>query len=149
MSRTSDQALADTKAEDLHSRAQLGETADLFISLHCNSYPNSSDLHGAQVFYQRENEAGQLLAEAIQNSIKQTIGNTDRIALPHPDSYLLKHVASPSVIVEMGFLSNPEEEALLQNETYQWQMAWSIYQALNTFFQEDTVTAQPSTVHKN
>ena len=135
MSRTTDQALADTKAEDLRLRAQLGESADLFISLHCNGYPDSDTLHGVQVFYQKGNEAGQLLAETIQSSLQQTLENTDRTALPHSDSYLLKHITAPAAIVEMGFLSNPEEETLLQNETYQWQMAWGIYQALNTFFQ--------------
>ena len=137
MTRSSDAALADRKKEDMRRRVELAETADIFVSLHCNSYIGSSKQHGAQVFYQKGNEAGQLLAEAVQTRLKEELGNTDRVALAHPDSYLLKNIDAPAIIAEMGFLSNQEEEALLQNESYQWQVAWSIYQALNDFFLMD------------
>jgi len=149
MSRNQDAAMASSKGEDMKSRVRLAESADLFISLHCNSYLGSSEQRGAQVFYQRGNEAGKLLAEGVQLRFRQELANTERAALAHPDSYLLKNIEAPAVIAEMGFLSNREEAELLQNEAYQWKIAWAIYQALNDFFSmeelpvEELPTAAP------
>jgi len=135
LTRESDAALADRKQADLQARAALAEQAgaDVFISLHCNSYPQDAGQHGAQVFYQNGNAEGQLLAEAVQQALRETLGNTDRAALPHPGSYLLEHTQGAAVLCEMGFLSNAEEEALLNSETYRWQMAWAIYHGLHDY----------------
>ena len=50
--------------------------------------------------------------------------------------YLMKHVEIPITIVECGFLSNPEEEALLQTEEYQDKLAWGIYSGILDYFYE-------------
>lgn len=132
LTREGDAALAEAKREDMELRVQLTELAqaDVFISLHCNSFTSGSSQHGAQCFYQRDNEQGQLLAEYIQAAFKSELGNTDRSALTHPDSFLLKNIEGAAVICEMGFLSNSEEEELLADEDYQWQIAWSVYSGL-------------------
>ncbi|MDO4732022.1 MAG: N-acetylmuramoyl-L-alanine amidase [Bacillota bacterium] len=143
MSRSGDMALAGSKRADLEARVLLAETVDLFISLHCNSYLGSSLQQGAQVFYRQDNAAAQLLAEGIQHRLRQELGNTERSALPHPNSYLLKQIQAPAVIAELGFLSNPQEEALLQDESYQWKIAWAIYQAVNDFFLLEAANGDP------
>ncbi len=129
LTREGDSALADSKSEDMKMRVSVTEAAeaDIFISLHCNSYVSSASQHGAQTFYQSDNAQGQQLAEYIQAALISELGNTSRTALTHPDSYLLKNLECAAVICEMGFLSNSEEEALLQDSDYQWQLAWSIY----------------------
>ena len=48
--------------------------------------------------------------------------------------YIIKHVEIPTVIVECGFLSNPEEEKQLQQEEYQTKLAWGIYNGIMEFF---------------
>lgn len=145
LSRSSDQALAERKQADMEARVRLAQTADVVVSLHCNSYLGNSSQRGAQVFYHSGNAEGQRLAQAVQACFQRELGNTERTALAHPNSYLLRQIDAPAIIAEMGFLSNPEEEALLQDESYQWEVAWSIYQALNDFFLEEETAAEIST----
>ena len=111
--------------------------ADIFLSLHCNSYVSSPSQHGSQVFYQKGNEEGQLLAETLQDSLVAELANTERVALPHRESYLLQNIERPAVICEMGFLSNSEEEALLLSSEYHWQLAWALYRGLFYFLTAD------------
>lgn len=135
MTREGDGALADSKRADMDARLALcaGAEADIFISLHCNSYVSSRNQHGAQVFYQKGNAAGQLLAETLQVELKNSLANTERSALAHADSYLLKNLDIAAVICEMGFLSNAEEEALLTSSAYQWQLAWTLFSGLVSY----------------
>ena len=130
LTRQEDAALAESKREDLQARADLGREADIFISLHCNSFVAGPAQHGAQVFYAAGNEEGQRLAEALQLSLRDRIGTTDRNALPHPDSYLLRNLEGPAVIVEMGFLSNAAEEERLAASAYQWDLAWALFSGI-------------------
>lgn len=129
LTREGEEALAGGKREDMQARVELTAQAqaDVFLSLHCNSYVSSPSQHGAQIFYRSGNDEAQLLAQIMQSSLQAELANTERTALTHPDSYLLKNIQGPAVIVEMGFLSNKEEEALLGTELYQWQMAWALY----------------------
>ncbi len=137
LTRAEDAALAESKTGDLAARVAVSEKSDAFISLHCNSYLGSSAERGAQVFYEAGNEAGQALAQQVQDQLKADLENTDRLPMAHPGAYLLRHRDGPAVIVEMGFLSNEEEAALLLDETYQWKIAWAVYQALNRYFREE------------
>lgn len=135
MIRESDSALADTKAEDMALRVQMAKSAgaDIFISVHCNSFPGQS---GAQLFYERGNQAGQALAKAVQESIREELGNTDRVALPHADAFLLHQLSGATVICEAGFLSNAEEEKNLLDSKYQWDMAWAIFTGIVDYLDE-------------
>ena len=135
MTRETDEALAKTKAEDMANRVALSQNADLFISVHCNSFPGQK---GAQVFYEKSNEKGKRLAEAIQRGIREELNNTDRTAMAHADSYLLKNITCPAVICETGFLSHNEEEALLLDEDYQWKMAWAIFSGAVEFMTQES-----------
>ena len=48
--------------------------------------------------------------------------------------YIMKHVEIPTCIVECGFLSNPEEEKLLLEDSYQDKLAWGIYNGIIDYF---------------
>ena len=132
LTREDDRELAGSKREDLAARAALAEEqgAAVFISLHCNSFVSDPRQRGAQVFYAAGNDGGQRLAACLQQSLSRELGNTERSALPHADSYLLRQISGPAVIVELGFLSNTEEEELLADPTYQWQLAWALFRGL-------------------
>ena len=123
------EADANKKSADMRKRVEIinQEAPDLVVSIHQNSY-TSPVCRGAQVFYYEGSETGRILAELLQSTIKKTLadGNT-REAKSNSSYYMLKKSAYTSVIVECGFLSNPEEEALLLTEEYQEKLAWAIH----------------------
>lgn len=109
------------KMQDLTARAEKIKEWDpaLVISIHQNSYPRE-DIQGAQVFYYKESEEGKKLAETIQDLLRSGLdpGNK-RVAKSDMSYFMLKESKQPIVIVECGFLSNPQEEKKLSEEKYQ------------------------------
>lgn len=128
------------KTEDLLNRAALikRSQADLMVTIHLNSMP-SSRWRGAQTFYYPKREESRRLAVIIQDEIRKTVGNTNRVANTAPTIYLLKALEIPSALVEVGFLSNPEEAALLQDEQYQRQLAAAIYRGILRYASGETI----------
>ena len=123
------------KLADLKLREEMivNSDADLFISVHVNSIPDAR-WRGAQVFYHKDgHEGGAAVAKAIQGAIREHIGNTEREALAIKQVYLLKKATVPAVLVETGFLSNPEELKLLTSKEYQEQMAEAIADGIEEY----------------
>ena len=81
---------------------------------------SKEDIQGAQVFYYKESEEGKKLAETIQDLLRSGLdpGNK-RVAKSDMSYFMLKESKQPIVIVECGFLSNPQEEKKLSEEKYQ------------------------------
>ena len=117
--------LREKKASDLRNRAQAVEQVEnaVLLSVHQNTFTDKK-YHGAQVFY-APTEGSRELAEAVQEALRTGLDpDNRRQAKPIPDSvYLLNHVTCPAVLVECGFLSNPEEEVLLRSDSYQTKVA--------------------------
>ena len=117
--------LREKKVSDLHNRAQLvGELEGaVLVSIHQNTFPQSK-YHGTQVFFAPA-QGSQALAETCQQAIHTSLQpDNSRQAKPIADNvYLMNHVDCPAVLVECGFLSNPEEEAMLRQEDYQTKLA--------------------------
>ncbi len=121
--------LREKKTEDLLNRKALIEEAEcqLFVSIHMNSFTNTR-YYGSQTFYYDGNIENEKLASIIQEELKTVLDKENsRAAAIRDDVYLIKELQIPSVLVEAGFLSNPEEERLLQTEEYQEKIAWAIY----------------------
>ena len=114
--------LREKKRSDLKNRVRAVEGGTL-LSIHQNSYPGSQ-YRGAQVFYAPTGGSREL-AELLQTALREELQpDNDRQAKPIPESvYLMNHVSCPAVLVECGFLTNPEEEALLRDGGYQRQLA--------------------------
>ncbi|OIJ17177.1 N-acetylmuramoyl-L-alanine amidase CwlD [Anaerobacillus alkalilacustris] len=148
MSREEDTDLADPttkgvrnrKVQDLKRRVQLvNETgSDLFVSLHLNAIP-SPKWSGAQTFYNRSLDQNERLAKFIQEEIRYNLENTNRLAKPIGNVYLLKHAQIPGALIEVGFLSNPSEADLLNAKAYQQKVAASIYQGIMRYYTEEPV----------
>lgn len=122
-------SLREKKTEDLLNRKKLIEEAgcEVFVSIHMNSFINSK-YSGAQTFYYDGNPENERLATIIQDELRAVLDKDNRrVAAKRDDVYLIKELEIPSVLVEAGFLSNPEEERLLQTEEYQEKIAWAIY----------------------
>jgi len=127
------------KNSDLKNRRKIVDTsqAGAFISIHLNSFPQSR-YKGVQAFYPKNSEQSKRLGVSIQRELKTTLGIKDnREALCINGIYVLKNSKVPSIIVECGFLSNPEEETKLKSEKYKEKIAWGIYLGIMRFFEED------------
>ena len=143
MTRTDDRNLADAnvkneKTSDMKNRVAKmdSEQPDAVVSIHQNSYTDSS-AKGAQVFYYEGSEEGKELAELLQKSL---IENADpenhRMAKANTSYYILKNTSAPTVIVECGFLSNPEEESLLISAAYQEKLVDALQKGICAYLGE-------------
>lgn len=117
------------KKRDLDNRIKLvkEKNAALLVSIHVNSF--GSKWSGAQTFYHPKSEENKTLANFIQTELK-TATKTKRDILPINDSYLLANIDIPSCIVEVGFLSNPQEEQKLIDPIYQDALADALYKGI-------------------
>ena len=143
MTRQKDEALCEQnasrkKVSDLNARLDLiqKEEPELTVSIHQNSY--SAGTKGAQVFYYSQSEEGHRLARVLQETLKEEIGDGNhRVEKANDSYYMLKKSQGPFVIVECGFLSNPEEEKLLNSEDYQKKMAKALAEGIEKFLYND------------
>jgi len=99
----------------LKERAALSNEfkADLFISLHCNAAENPS-AHGSETWYCKGSVAGEAWAKKIQAALVKAGGRHDR-GIKAGAFAVLRHTIAPAVLVELAFISNPEEEKLLKS----------------------------------
>ncbi len=122
------EADSNKKMADLRKRCELinESDADVTVSIHQNSFFQESS-KGAQVFYQSASGEGKRLAEVMQRQLISSLDESNRrVAKANDDYYMLKNTQGVMVIVECGFLSNPEEAKKLTENTYQRQVAWAI-----------------------
>ncbi|WP_151737822.1 N-acetylmuramoyl-L-alanine amidase CwlD [Paenibacillus tengchongensis] len=119
------------KTQDLQQRVRSIEEkgAELFVSVHMNSVP-SDRWSGAQTFYYPATEGNKVYADYVQEELRTILENTDRVAKTANTVYLLKALKMPAVLVEVGFLSHPQESALLGDDVYQRKVATAIYRGI-------------------
>ena len=130
--------IREKKVSDIKNRVKIGNesSADVFISIHLNKIPQTR-YYGWQTFFKQNNEKSEQLAKSIQEELNSSIQKQNkREALKITGKYIVEHVEIPISIVECGFLSNPEEAALLQQEEYQNRIAWGIYNGIMDYFYE-------------
>lgn len=137
LTRSADVTIADPdlstmrqrKVSDLKNRVALVNNTEnaVLLSIHQNSLPSSVVTHGAQVFWNRQ-EGAEGLAETVQDALNEYInaGNEKHPKQIPATIYLMKNITSPGIIVECGFLSNPEETGRLQQPEYQRKLAAAI-----------------------
>lgn len=128
--------LKQKKVSDIRNRVKIGNSssADIFVSIHLNKIPQEQ-YSGWQTFYKKDNEQGEKLATAIQESLKEAVQKeNNRVPMKIDNVYIVKNVEIPLTIVECGFLSNKEEENKLQEDDYQNRLAWGIYNGINNYF---------------
>ena len=119
------------KKSDLNNRVRAinNSNADLFISIHLNSYGTS--WHGVQIFYDDNNSTNEVLASIMDKNIKNLNGN--RTYKKKNNLYLLKNIKIPGILVEVGFLSNENERYLLTNSKYQEKVSKSLCNGIKEY----------------
>ena len=142
MTRTTDELLVDEgnttaskKTQDLTQRVGFTELYEnpLFISIHQNKFPVSR-YSGLQVYYSKNNPESKIVAENIQKTTKLLLQNDNKreVKKAGTNIYVLKKIVCPAVLVECGFLSNPQEARRLCDDSYQKKIAICIFSALAT-----------------
>ena len=138
LTRSSDRDVSNIKnaadAQELQARVDVGNQnqADAFLSIHANSF-SSQAAHGTATYYYSGSPMGTILAADLQDELVRAEGLTDR-GKSTANFYVLKHTNMPASLIEMAFISNPQEEQLLNSAGFQQKTAEAICRALNSFF---------------
>lgn len=121
--------IREKKVSDIKNRLKIVESAEnsVLLSIHQNHFTQSK-YSGAQVFYSKNNPESKIIADIIQRNIIDFIqpDNSRETKCSGSEIYLLHNVSAPAVMVECGFLSNPDEAEKLKNENYQQNIAFII-----------------------
>lgn len=144
MTRSDDRLLYDKngdykgrkKALDAQARLNIAseDPNAIFISIHQN-YFSSSQYSGLQVWYSGNDNRSMELAQYIQSGVKSTLqpNNNRQTKLAGSNIYLLEHIKNPAVLIECGFLSNPEEAKRLSDPTYRQNLSEVIYRSVTEY----------------
>ena len=129
-------SIREKKISDMKNRVDMANNsnAELFVSIHMNKL-EENQYSGWQTFFKNNDNTSKQIAQNIQLSLNYFLKNQNaRTIKAISGIYLTKHVNIPLVLVECGFLSNSEENKLLQTDEYQNKLAWSIYIGIMDYF---------------
>ncbi len=132
------EGIANQKSSDMDNRLELFNKYDnaVCISIHQNQFTDPV-YNGAQMFYSATDSGNEMLAKSLQKSFQVLQPENKReIKLCGKELFLCYYSENPTVMVECGFLSNPEEAALLNTEEYQEKVALTIFNGINSFVAE-------------
>ena len=121
--------------DELQARVNVanGNQADAFISIHINSFSNPN-VGGIATYYFDGSEQSKKLASSVQEQIAEHSGfNGDRGIQPG-NLYVLRHSLMPSILVELGFISNPKEESHLKESSTRQEFANELAKGLEVYF---------------
>ena len=134
MTRTTGESLAtegttirQQKQSDLRNRVALvnGLPSAILVSIHQNHFPDSR-YFGPQVFW---SEGGEELARSLQQVLNESLGGK-RSPKESAGVYLMEQITHPGILVECGFLSNPNEEQKLQSPEHQKRLSAAMTAAI-------------------
>ncbi len=130
------EGIAAQKSSDMDNRLEVfnKNSNAVCISIHQNQFTDPK-YSGAQMFYSASNSSSESLARAIQGRFKELLQpeNEREIKLCGKELFLCYFSENPTVMVECGFLSNPDEAAMLNNEEYRSKIAMTIFSGISDF----------------
>lgn len=134
---TSGNTIASQKVSDIKQRVKtVNETENgILVSIHQNTFPDGR-YRGAQVFYAPDDDSREVAGE-LQTALIHTLNPGSNRKIKKADGiYLMEHITRPGVLIECGFLSNVEEEAMLRSSAYQKKLCSVIATTLCAHFGE-------------
>jgi len=139
MTRETDCDVAGRNASDdaeLGARTSVAKNnkADVFISIHTNSFTDRT-VGGSAVYFSQKSVYDLLLARSLDSALMQNSNLKDR-GICRGNLYVTKNSLMPAALIEMAFISNPNEEKLLVSPAMQQQIAQNIVNGLESFFAE-------------
>jgi len=110
--------------------------ADLFVSVHANAHPKSPAANGIEVLVHDDTSLptypqSRELALLLQKRLTRELGVTDR-GIKHQRLFI-RWAEMPAVLIETGFLTNPQEELKLHSFLYQWTVAQVIFKTIKEY----------------
>ena len=127
------EGIAAQKSSDMDNRLAILNAPEhaVCVSIHQNQFTDPQ-YSGAQMFYSDTNPQSESLAQIMQSQFQTMLqpANSREIKCCGKELFLCAFCRHPMVMAECGFLSNPEEAALLKTEEYQRKVAFTIYAAL-------------------
>lgn len=125
-------ARGDDSEIELQPRVDIANNnnADLFVSIHCNALDGNSPM-GVETYYRTPQSVD--FAKSIHKNMIQTLGTPDRGARGDRNLFVIRKTTMPSVLVEIGYISNKIEEANLANATHQKKVAQAVYKGIKEY----------------
>ena len=125
--------LGHNNASSLQERVRMANEwpANYFISIHCNSNPNSA-INGTEVYIYQFLTQANWLADQVMKGITQTVGTKNNGIRVNQSLYVLRRTTMPSILVELAYLSNLSDAQKLKNDQYQF--AYGIYLGIMRYF---------------
>ncbi len=128
-----DEILGTSNATSLAARVNAANAwgANYFISIHCNANVNPA-INGSEVYvYQLQSEAGNLARQVLDAMVAQ-VGTKDNGIFANPALYVLRRTQMPAILVELAYITNPQDIEKLVNDQYGF--AYGIYLGLLNYF---------------
>jgi N-acetylmuramoyl-L-alanine amidase len=137
MTRTTDVDVSNSDAsdrEELLARTLVAnrQRTDIFVSIHHNSSPNPA-MQGTSTYYYRKSLFDELLAQTLQTELLKG-GRLDNMGVRTANFFVVKNTNVPAALIEVGFISNPQEERICAEPSFQQKIAQSIVNGLDAFF---------------
>lgn len=138
LTRESDKDLALTKKSrkrsDLINRAYLINKTkpNMYLSIHLN-YLYDIRYQGLQIFYNNKNKENKIIAETLTNNMKELTSNV-REPKYNNSYYMYRNITSPGVLIEVGFLSNPNDRYRLTHEEYQNKIVTNLTKSIIKYY---------------
>lgn len=136
MTRMGEYAVASSKSEDMAVRTAIMKN-DIFtvaVSIHMNSFPNDRTVHGTRLYCYPGSSNGRKLAADIMSRIAAATGQQNRNVVEQ-DLMVVREPVCPAALVECGFLSNSNDEAMLRTSSYQQNLAQAIADGVQSYIE--------------
>lgn len=124
-----------TDKQELQARCDVAnrdKRTELFLSIHCNAFSNPA-AHGMETYYSPGSVKGEKFATLLNQELDKAGGLFNR-GIKTANYYVLRHTAMPASLIELGFVTNYNEERLLHSDAYQNKLAAAIVQAIARYF---------------
>lgn len=134
LTRTQDELYKNDRHQDLKHRIKIANNsqANILVSIHVNSFPNAKSF-GGETYYNKQSQEGEKLASAIQEQLLKIQPKNYRTIKTAP-YYILQESKITAVLVEVGFISNPQDRDRITNPHEQEKIAKAITTGIINYF---------------
>ena len=128
------------KYQDVRKRLEIAKNQQnpLLISIHMN-YFAQTQYSGLQVWYSKADARSRILANMVQSNVKNSLQPNNKRGIKEATSsiFLLHNATFPAILIECGFLSNPDEARLLSDKSYRQKLAEIIFNSIMTYISQN------------
>jgi len=131
----SEKGASATSVEELQARCDVANQAkaDIFLSIHADAFTNREVKGTTAYYYAQGTKQSKQLADSVRTALIDAIGTVDR-GTQSCNFYVVKHTDMPAILVEISFISNPDEEKMMNSETGIKKIAQGIADGIADYF---------------